>query len=231
MKKCKIMVPVWFYFILCLLIPSSLNAGTPTDQIRVTVEKVRSVLKSRDHLSAGAEKKLQNRLRQIVYPQFDFVEKAKRSLGSHWRQRTPEEQQEFVEIFADHLTRSFLFQIESHKDELFFYTREIQDDDYAEVDSKIITKRGNEYSINYRLHLLEGDWKIYDIVIENVSVINNYRSQFHRIITNDSYEELLRRMKTQPREGVRQQQIDEEKLRAIRGWMIMSIFSKGAKSK
>jgi phospholipid transport system substrate-binding protein len=220
------MVLVALHFLLYASLPFQLSAGTPTDQIRLTVDKVRSVLKSRGHLSATAEKKLQSRLRQIVYPRFDFAEKAKRSLGSHWRQRTREEQQEFTKIFADHLTRSFLFQIESHKDELFFYTRETQDEDYAEVDSKIITKKGDEFSIKYKLHLLNKSWKIYDIVIENVSLINNYRSQFHRIITNESYEELLRRMKNTP-----QRVSKEEELRAIRGWMIMSIFAKSSKSK
>jgi phospholipid transport system substrate-binding protein len=229
-KKYKRMTLIWLQFLLCLSVSSPLSAGTPTDQIRVTVEKVRTILKRQAPVSAAGRNKLQKKLHQIIYPRFDFVEKAKRSLGSHWRQRTPEEQQEFVKLFADYLTRSFLFQIESHKDELFFYTREKQDDDYAEVDSKIITKKGNEFSINYRLHLLNKDWKIYDIVIENVSVINNYRSQFHRIITNDSYEELLRRMKDRPVEG-EAKEIDEAKLRAIRGWMIMSLFSKSSKSK
>lgn len=230
MKKYKTMALVSCQFLLCLIIPSLLNAGTPTDQIRVTIEKVRSVLNS--PVSATGEKRLESQLRQIIYPRFDFVEKAKRSLGSHWKQRTPEEQQEFVKIFADHLTRSFLFQIESHKNEIFFYTRETQEEEYAEVDSKIVTKTGDEYSINYRLHLLGEEWKIYDIVIENVSVINNYRSQFHRIITNDSYEELLRRMKDSPSSGVKEEKkVDDERLRAIRGWMLMSLFSKGAKAK
>lgn len=226
MRKYKTMVLVALHFLIYASLPFQLNAGTPTDQIRVTMEKVRSVLKTRGHLSATAEKKRQNELRQILYPQFDFVEKAKRSLGSHWRHRTPQEQQEFVKIFADHLTRSFLFQIESHKDELFFYTGETQDKDYAEVDSKIVTKQGDEFTIKYKLHLLNKGWKIYDIVIENVSLINNYRSQFHRIITNDSYEELLRRMKSAPQRASK-----EEELRAIRGWMIMSIFAKSSKSK
>ena len=226
MRKYKTMVLVTLHFLLYVAVPFQLSAGTPTDQIRVTVEKVRSVLKSRGSLSSARGTKLQNQLQQILYPRFDFVEKAKRSLGSHWRHRTPEEQQEFVKIFADHLTRSFLFQIESLKDGLFFYTRESRDEDYAEVDSKVVTKDGDEYSINYRLHLLNEDWKIYDIVIENVSLINNYRSQFHRIITDDSYEELLRKMKNTP-----QRRSKAEELRAIRGLMIMSIFAKSSKSK
>lgn len=94
-------------------------------------------------------------------------------------------------------------QIESYNDEKILYIREIQDDNYAEVSTKIATSKGEEFSINYKLHLVNESWKVYDIVIENISLINNYRSQFNRIIMKSSYKELLRRMKEKQFEVMR----------------------------
>jgi phospholipid transport system substrate-binding protein len=171
------------------------NAGTPTDQIRGTVEKVLAILKDPALKSEAAKGERRNRLRKIIYSRFDFTEMAKRSLGSYWRRRTPEEQREFVEIFADLLEGAYVDRIESYNGEKFLYGNEKREKDRAEVDTKIVTKDGREYSINYRLHLVDKKWKVYDVVIEDISLVNNYRSQFNRIMAKSSYEELLRRMK------------------------------------
>ena len=128
-------------------------------------------------------------------PRFDFSEMAKRSLGGHWRRRTSEEQREFTEAFTDLLERAYIERIEGFDDEKFVYTRERQDKEHAEVDGKILTKKGEEFSINYKLHLTNQGWKVYDVVIENISLVNNYRDQFNRVITKSSYEDLIRRLK------------------------------------
>ncbi|MBI2351447.1 MAG: ABC transporter substrate-binding protein, partial [Deltaproteobacteria bacterium] len=75
------------------------------------------------------------------------------------------------------------------------YTNEVQDKGYSDVDTKVVTRKEEEFSVNYKLHLVDGGWKVYDVVVENISLVNNYRSQFNRIITTASYEELIRRMK------------------------------------
>jgi len=163
--------------------------------MRTTVDKVVAVLNNPGLKSAARKKDRRDQLRQVIYPRFDFAEMAKRSLGSHWRSRTPEEQQEFEELFTDLLANSYVDQIESFNDEKILYLREIMNNNFAEVSTKIVTSKGEEFSINYRLHLANGSWKVYDIVIENISLVHNYRSQFNRIIANSSYDELLRKMK------------------------------------
>jgi phospholipid transport system substrate-binding protein len=178
-----------------LLIAFPLSAGAPTDQVQATVEKVLAILQDPRLKSEAKRKERRDQLRQAIYARFDFTEMAKRSLGSHWRQRSPKERREFVEIFTGLVEDAYVDKIESYNGEKLVITRENQDKDYAEVNTKIVTKKGEEYSFNYRLHLTNGNWKVYDVVIENISLVNNYRSQFNRTIANSSYEELVRRMK------------------------------------
>jgi phospholipid transport system substrate-binding protein len=175
--------------------PSMLLAGAPTEEIQKTVDKAVAVLKNPGLKSDGKKKERRDQIRQALLPRFDFTEMARRSLGAHWRQRTPEEQREFVALFSDLLERAYIERIEGFNDEKFVYTRERQDRDYAEVDAKIQTPKGEEFSISYKLHLADQNWKVYDLVIENISLVNNYRDQFNRVITKSSYEELIRRIK------------------------------------
>ena len=175
--------------------PSVLFAGAPTEEVQKTVDRAVAVLKNPSLKSEGKKKERRDQIRQVLLPRFDFAEMARRSLGAHWRQRTPEEQREFVALFSDLLERSYIERIEGFNDEKFTYTRERQDRDYAEVDTKIQTPKGEEFSINYKLHLADQSWKVYDVVIENISLVNNYRDQFNRVIAKSSYEELIRRLK------------------------------------
>lgn len=219
MKKHKIFSVVLFLSLFYLLIPFPLSAGAPTDLIRTTVGEVLAVLKDPRLKSDTRERERRDQLRQVIYPIFDFTKMAKRSLGPHWHRRTFEEQQEFVEIFTGLLESSYLNQIESNNDGKFIISREAQDKNYAEVDTKIVTKKGEEFSITYRLHLVNENWKIYGIVVKNISLVNNYRSQFNRVITHSSYEELLRRLKDKLLEVGRKKKNNGEKLGAVRGWL------------
>ena len=175
--------------------PSMLLAGAPTEEIQKTVDRAVAVLKNPGLKLDGKKKERRDQIRQALLPRFDFTEMARRSLGAHWRHRTPEEQREFVALFSDLLERAYIERIEGFNDEKFVYTRERQDRDYAEVDAKIQTPKGEEFSISYKLHLLDQNWKVYDVVIENISLVNNYRDQFNRVITKSSYEDLIRRIK------------------------------------
>lgn len=171
------------------------HAGAPSDQMRGTIEKVLAVLKD-PSLKAGAKKSERlDQLRQAIYPKFDFAEMAKRSLGAQWQRRSPEEQREFVKLFTDLLENAYFDNIETYDGEKVAITGEKQDQDFAEVSSKITTKKGEEIALNYKLRQVGSDWKVYDVVIENISLVNNYRSQFNRVIAQSSFEDLLRRMK------------------------------------
>ena len=116
---------------------------------------------------------------------------AQRSLGAHWQRRTPEEQTEFIKVFSDLLEQTYVDKIESYNNEKFIYMNERIDGRYAEVGSKMRTAKGEEFTINYKLHRVGEDWRVYDLVIENVSLMNNYRSQFNRILTSSTYDELV----------------------------------------
>jgi len=177
------------------LTSASANAGVPTDQIKATVDKALVVLNDPRLKPPARLKERRDQLRQILFARFDFTEMAKRALGSNWRRRTPQEQEEFIRLFTDVLERAYAEIIESYSDEKITYIYERIDGTYADVSSKILTSKGDEYSINYKAHLVSNEWKVYDVVAENISLVNNYRSQFNRVIANGSYEELVRRLK------------------------------------
>jgi phospholipid transport system substrate-binding protein len=171
------------------------RADSPTEQVRATVDKVLAIVRNRTPKSAGQKQDLRAQLTEAIYPRFDFAEMAKRSLGPHWARRTAEEQREFVKIFAGLLGRSYAENIESYSSQNVLYTREVEDKDYAEVDTKIVADKRADLSINYKLRSVNNQWKVYDLVIENISLVNNYRSQFDRVIAQSSFEELVRIMK------------------------------------
>ena len=176
--------------VIYLFVALPISAGAPSDQTRVTIEKVLTILKD-----PAAKSERRERLRQVIYPSFDFAEMAKRSLGPHWQRRSSAEQQEFVKLFTDLVESSYVDAIDSYDGEKVVVANEKQDNELAEVNTKIVTKKGEEFRVDYRLHQTSGSWKIYDAVIENVSLVNNYRSQFNRVIAKSSYEGLMSKMK------------------------------------
>jgi phospholipid transport system substrate-binding protein len=139
------------FLLSCLLLPTASRADSPTEQVRATVDKVLTVVRDSSRESAGQKQDLRAQLVEVIYPRFDFAEMAKRSLGPHWARRTIEEQQEFVKIFAALLGRSYAGNIESYSSQNILYTREVEDKDYAEVDTKIIADKRPHLSINYKL--------------------------------------------------------------------------------
>jgi phospholipid transport system substrate-binding protein len=104
------------------------------------------------------------------------------------------ERQEFVTLFTNLLERSYAGKIDLYDGEIVIFTGEAVEDNFARVDTKIISKRGEEYSIDYKLLRTNGDWRIYDVVVEHISLVNNYRSQFNRVISNSSYENLIKKI-------------------------------------
>jgi phospholipid transport system substrate-binding protein len=181
---------------LILLTPAGLIAGVPTEQVRQTADRVLSVLQDSRLKSADKQKERREQIRQIIVSRFDFAEMAKRSLGSNWQKGSNDEQQQFVELFTELLEKSYADQIESYDGEKIVYGRENVNQDHADVDTKIVTKKGEQISVNYKLRSAGGDWKVYDVVIENISLVNNFRSQFNRILANGSFAELLKKLQS-----------------------------------
>lgn len=171
------------------------EAGVPTDQVRATVDRVLAILKDPKLNSDGAENRRRGELSNAILPRFDFEEMAKRSLGAEWRRRTPAEQKEFIKLFTDLLKESYVTTIESYRGDRVVYRKEAQDGRFAEVGTAVITEQDQEFIIIYKMHLASTDWKVYDVVLENISIVNNFRSQFRRVLGRSSFAELLRTMR------------------------------------
>lgn len=183
-------------FLTLLVLPSGAAiAGEPTDQVRGTVDQVLAVLREPNLDSPGGKKERRDRLNEIISARFDFAEMARRSLGAEWRRITPEQQHEFVELFTELLRNAYTGNIESYKGEKVSYTRETQDEIYAVVETMLQSPDGAQYAIDYRLQLVDGEWKVYDVVIENISMVNNYRAQFTRVINRSTFDGLLRALR------------------------------------
>lgn len=177
-------------------------AGSVTEQVKGTVEEVIRTLKDPRLQMEAKKRERRERLRQIIGARFDFEEMARRSLGQHW-QRHAARKREFVPIFTHFVQDSYVGQIEAYRDEKILYLRERLESDFAQVDTKVLKGNGEEIPIHYRLHLVGGQWKIYDVLIENISLVNNYRSQFHRILSSASFDDLLKRLQEKQAESRR----------------------------
>jgi phospholipid transport system substrate-binding protein len=187
--------------LLVLTVPArDATAGAPTDQLRAQVDRVLKLLD--DPILKAPDKAAERRtaVRKIAEDIFDFEETARRSLGRHWAARTPQERTEFVKLFGDLLERSYISKIELYGGEKIQYVGDKADVDTAIVQSKLLTKAGSEVPIDYRM-LKKGErWLVYDVVIEGVSLVANYRTQFNKIIQTSSYQELVKKMKTRQEE-------------------------------
>jgi phospholipid transport system substrate-binding protein len=194
MRQHKAQKVIVLVLLLLVLLPDPSKAGIPADQVRQTADKVLLILQDPRLKAADKKKERRDQLRQVISARFDFNEMARRSLGQHWQRRSTEEQRQFVQLFTDLLERSYADQVESFNGEKILYGRENQDRDHAEVDTRVLTGKGEEFSVNYKLYSAEREWKVYDVVIENISLVNNYRSQFNRVLANSSFAEFLRKL-------------------------------------
>lgn len=181
--------------VLLLMQPTLLVAAAPGDEVRQTVDQLLVILKDPRLKEEGNQGERRGKLKQLIYQRFDFMEMARRSLGPEWGRRSPEEQKEFVRLFTNLLETTYLDQIEAYSGEKVRYLKGRADVNYAEVDTKIVDNKGQEFSFNYRLHNRDGDWKVYDVIIEQISLVNNYRAQFNRVLARSSFKELLESMR------------------------------------
>lgn len=191
--KCKKSIFMTF-FIIFLFIPAFLWAGEPGKIIMETVDRGLGILK--DTTLQGEEKMEERRekLWKEISPIFNFEEMSKRALARHWRKLSPEEKRGFVELFTDHLRSAYLGKAFTYSGEKIVYLREKQDNNYAKVQTKVILNTGKGMLVDFNMHNNHGKWKIYDVIIEGVSLVSNYRSQFNNFLINYSYEELIKKL-------------------------------------
>ncbi len=178
------------------------RAGAPLDQLRAQIDRVLKVLDDPDMKKETRGRDRRTAVRKIADDIFDFQETAKRSLARHWQTRTVAERDEFVRLFSDLLERSYISKIELYGGEKIAYLGDVLDGDQAVVRTRIITKGGAEVPIEYRMLKKAERWLVYDVNIEGVSLVANYRTQFNKIIQTSSYAELVKKMKVKQDEFI-----------------------------
>jgi phospholipid transport system substrate-binding protein len=178
---------------LAVAVSAPAEAGIPTDQLKGATDRVLKLLQ--DPALKAQEEARRKQIRAVADEIFDWKETGKRALARHWPGRSPQEQEEFSALFADLIERSYVGKIARYAGERVVYAGETVEGDQATVKTKLVTTSNAEIPIDYRMQK-EGDrWRAYDVVIEGVSLVANYRSQFNRIIQQSGYAELINKLK------------------------------------
>jgi phospholipid transport system substrate-binding protein len=175
--------------VLGLLSPAA--AGAPTDTVKGYTDAVVKVLEDASLKAADRREAV----RKLANEAFDVQETARRALGTHWRERTPAEREEFTQLFSDLLERTYIARIDLYGGERLKFLDEKIDGALAVVRAKVVTKQGTDVPVEARMNMKKDRWLIYDIAIENISLVSNYRAQFDRIIRTSSYAELVKRLR------------------------------------
>lgn len=178
-------------------------AGPPTDQLRTQIERVIRVLDDPELAKEGRTVERRMAIRRIANDIFDFTETTRRSLGTHWHARSPQEREEVTRLFADLLERSYIGKIELYSGEKIQFLGDGVEGDQATVRTRLVTRQGTEIPVDYRMHRAAGDrWLTYDVAIEGVSLVANYRAQFNKIIQTSGYKSLVRKLAAKEQEGL-----------------------------
>ena len=174
--------------VLLLVFAANAAAETAKEQLQGSIDRVIEVL--RTIRSPEDIERNRNSLREILLVRFDFAAMAKESLGTRWNDLKGKKE-EFVSVFTDFVEHSYMSTLGSYRGEKIVYDHDRSDGESAEVDTRVVGGEGNPIKIEYKLHLTDGQWMVYDAVIDDVSLVGNYRSQFARILHRASLEELI----------------------------------------
>ncbi len=171
------------------------GGGTPTGAVKETVDQVFVVLRDQALKDPARETERREKLEKIIGQRFDYAEMAKRTLASQWKGLSPEQQQEFVILFQQFLANSYVGNVDGYSGEEVEYLKEREKGEFAEVQTKVVSPKV-QIPLDYRLLQKNGEWRVYDVVIDGVSLMKNYRGQFSRIINSSSFEALLEKLRS-----------------------------------
>ena len=185
-----------------LVFPHFIRAALPGQSnpmalIQSGTEKALQILHETQKGQAPSLRQRKNEILEIVSEYFNFEEMAKRALGRPWKDQTSDKRQEFAQLFKQLLFNTYINRLENYtgSNERVFYDSEKLDGDYALVKTHILYQGNNNIAIDYRLHYDGERWKVYDVVVEGISFVDNYRGQFASILTNESFDSLLRKLR------------------------------------
>lgn len=160
-----------------------------------TIQKIVNEVKESVSSHEGSDEELDKKLLKIIKPVFDFREMSRRSLGSNWRNATPEEQNEFTELFSDLLSKNYLKQIRDNARTSDFKVTSSKEEGIRAFVQTVVKTPKEEIKIDYRLYNRNKAWKVYDVVIENIGLVSNYRSEFANIVNKDGMKGLISQLK------------------------------------
>jgi phospholipid transport system substrate-binding protein len=172
------------------LVAQQAAAGGATEAMKSTIDEALKVIRDKDLKQPGRTEERRQRLEQIVGDRFDYQEMSRRSLGAPWNTLSDKDKEEFVTLFRTLLTNSYADKIESYSGEGVQYINERTEKDYAEVRTKVLTGKV-EIPLDYRLLNKGTDWRVYDVVVDGVSLVNNYRGPFSKILRSSNYADLV----------------------------------------
>ena len=190
----RFLVALGFSGLVLTALASVAGAATPTDEIQTQVARIRQALDEPALASPAAATDRRVAMLRLVGEVFDFGETARRALGRHWEVRTPAERAEFVGLFTRLLEESYLSKLEMYRDEGVTYLGDTIDRDEAVVRTRMVPPRGAEMAIDYHMYLRSDRWRLYDVTVDGVSLVDNYRVQFNKIIETSSYANLIAKM-------------------------------------
>jgi phospholipid transport system substrate-binding protein len=173
------------------------SAEAPVQELRSRVDRAVQVLSDPAYKGPSKVTERRTQVRKIADEIFDYAEMSKRSLGVHWQQMAAPDRERFVRSFSDLLDRAYFEKIDSYNGEKVRYLDPKIEGSQATVPTRVITDKGTDIPVDYRMHKDQGRWMVYDVNIEGVSMVSNYRAQFDRIIRTASVAELLKRLEAQ----------------------------------
>jgi len=192
----QVILVVFIFFIFL----SPVLAGEATERIREATDRIIDIITDPELKAPERAEDQKRMIRETVDSIFDWTAFSQRALARHWRKRTDEEKREFVSLFSQLLERTYMAKVGDYSDEKAFYLEEILDGKYGVVKAKVRLHKGREIEVDYRIRNKGGGWLVYDVYVEGISLVNNYRVQFNEIITKSSYQELVSRLKAKMKE-------------------------------
>ena len=169
-------------------------AGAPTDSVKATIDEILRIIQEEELKQPGKAEERRQQLEKVVGARFNYREMSRRSLGAPWKTLSDQEKQEFVDLFRTILTSSYAHKIETYSGESVQYLNERTEKNYAEVRTKVLSGK-TKIPLDYRLINKAEEWRVYDVVVDGVSLVNNYRGQFTKIIRASSYSDLVERLR------------------------------------
>lgn len=169
-------------------------AGAPTDSMKSTIDEVLRIVRENELKQPNRADERRRMLERVVEARFDYQEMSRRALGAPWNTLSDQEKQEFVGLFRTLLTNSYADKIETYSGEGVQYLNERTEKEYAEVRTKVQSGK-TEIPLDYRLINKANDWRVYDVVVDGISLVNNYRGQFNKIIKSSSYADLVEQLR------------------------------------